>query len=108
MNDDGVKFVQPIRVVGVVNGIEQPEFHGKRNTIGELDVFLKIVLIFEPFEVESQDVRELFNFHPLLSFLKITATVTEEFVLLTQHLASAELTEASRDGRILLDVDREV
>lgn len=108
MNDDGVKFVQPVRVVGVVDGVKQPELHGKRDPIGELDVFLKIFLVLEPFEVEGEDVWKLLDLHPLLGFLKITATVTEELVLLTQHLASAELTEASGDGRVLLDVDREV
>ena len=65
-------------------------------------------MILEPLKVQRQDVRKLLNFHPLFSFLKITAPIAEELVLLTQHLAGAELAQASRHGRVLLDIDREV
>jgi hypothetical protein len=70
--------------------------------------FWSIFLVLEPFEVQRQDVGKLLDLHPLFSFLKITATIAEKLVLLTQHLAGAELTQASRHGRVLLDVDREV
>ena len=108
MDDDGVKFVQPIRVIRIVNGIEQPQLHWKRNPIGEFDVLLNILLVLEPLKVQRQDVRKFLDLHPLFSFLKITATIAEELVLLTQHLAGAKLTETSRHGRVLFDVDRQV
>lgn len=83
VDDDGVKFVQPIRIIRVIDSIEQPQLHGKRNPISELDVLLDIFLVLEPFEVQCQDVWEFLDLHPLFSFLKITATITEELVLLT-------------------------
>jgi hypothetical protein len=48
-------------------------------------------------------------FHvPLLRLLQATTSIAEEFVFLTQHLASRELSKASRDGRVLLDVDGKI
>ena len=108
VDDDGEKLVQPIRVVRIIDSIEQPEFHRERNPVGKLDVLLELFLIFEPLEVQCQDVRKLLDLHPLFGFLKITTPVTEELVLLTQHFTGAKLAEASCHGRVLLDVDREV
>ena len=45
---------------------------------------------------------------PLLGLLQPAAAVAEELVPLAEHLARAELAEARGDGRVLLDVDREV
>ena len=45
---------------------------------------------------------------PLLRLLKVAARVTEEFILLTEHLAGAELSKTRGHGRVLLNVDREV
>jgi hypothetical protein len=45
---------------------------------------------------------------PLLGLLQVAASIAEEFVPLTEHLAGAELTQASSDTGILLDINREI
>ena len=45
---------------------------------------------------------------PFLGLLQIAARVAEELVLLAEHFARAELAQARRHGRVLLDVDRQV
>jgi hypothetical protein len=82
MDDDGIKFVQPIRIIRIIDGIKQSQLHWECDPIGEFDVFLKIVLILEPLKVQRQDIRKFLNLHSLFSFLKIAAAVAEELVFL--------------------------
>ena len=65
-------------------------------------------MVLEPLEMECQEIGKFLDLHALFSFLKITAPVAEKLVLLAQHFAGAELTQASGDGRVLLDVDGKV
>lgn len=45
---------------------------------------------------------------PLLSLLQPTARIAVELVPLTERFRSRELTQTSGDGRVLLDIDRQV
>ena len=56
---------------------------------------------------EFADMAQTRNL-PLLGFLQATASITRELVALAQHLGGAELAQARRDRRVLLDVDRQV
>lgn len=56
MNYNGKKVIQTVHVVHVVDGIEQSEIHGKSDTISQLDVPPYVFLVFEPFQMKSQDI----------------------------------------------------
>lgn len=111
MHDDCKQFVQTIGVLSVVDSIEKSQFKGEGDAIREFNVLADVFLVFKSLEMKRQNVRQLLDLHPaidqlhkqtpdaenetsgipLLRLLEVTARVTEEFVLLTQHLARAEL-----------------
>jgi len=58
--------------------------------------------------VQGKDIRQLFDFHALLSLLQAATRVAEEFILVAEGLAGREIPEASSDRGVLLNVHREV
>jgi len=105
MDHDRKELVEPIRVDGIIDGVEQAQLKGKGDTVGELDVLLQFLLVLEPLEVEREDVRTVLDLHALFGFLETAARVAEKFVPLAEHLTRAELSEARGDGRVLLNVN---
>ena len=108
MHHDRKELIQPIRVDGIVDGVEKAQLKGERDAVGELDVFLEVFLVLEPLEVEREDNWAVFDLHALFGLLEPAACVAEKFVPLAKHLACAKLSEARGDRRVLLNVDREV
>lgn len=56
MNHDGEQFVQSIRVLGVVDGVKQPELQGKCHSICQLRILPNVLLVFETLKVQREDV----------------------------------------------------
>jgi hypothetical protein len=65
MNDDREQIVQPVRVLGIVARVEQPKLEREDDTVGELDVTADVLLVLEPLEMESEDVGEGLDLHPV-------------------------------------------
>jgi hypothetical protein len=63
MDDNREKLVQPIRIFGVVTGVGETQLCREGDSIEQLGVPTKVFLVFEPFEMESKDVRQSFDFH---------------------------------------------
>lgn len=108
MDDDAKEIVKPVGVVGVVDGVEEAELERECNAVGKLNIPPDILLVLEPLEMECEHVRETLNLHAFLGFLEVAAGVTEKLVLVTEHLAGAELAETGGDARVLLDVYGEI
>lgn len=131
VHNDGPQLVQPIWVGDVVGSVEQAELEGKDDPTRELDVPLERFLVFEALQVQGEDIGQLLDLHsgltkscgvsgrrtlgimtawnaPFLRLLQPAAPVARELVPLAQHLRSAELAQAGRDRRVLLDIDREI
>lgn len=60
----GVYQILPVRET---YGIKEPKLKWEHNTVCELDILLQLFLIFEPFQVQSQYIWQLFNLHPTKS-----------------------------------------
>lgn len=88
------QLVETIGIGNIVGRIEQSQFEGKYNPIGEFDVSLQTFFVLEAFEVKCEKVWELLDFHSLLGLLQSAAFITRELVPLTQHLARTELPQA--------------
>jgi len=58
--------------------------------------------------MECEYVGETLDLHAFLCFLKVAAGVAEKLVLVTEHLAGAELAETGGDAGVLLDVYGEI
>jgi hypothetical protein len=43
------EFVQPIRILHIVDGVKEAQLKGEGDTIGEFDVFFQVLLILETF-----------------------------------------------------------
>ena len=72
---------------------------------------LIFILRGEPYRAVSKGNNHIYTTRPdspLLRLLKPTTRVTEKLVLLTQHLASRELSQARGHGRVLFDIDGQV
>ena len=57
MDDNREKLVQPIRILGIVAGVGETQLCREGDSVEQLGVSTKVFLIFEPFEMESKDVR---------------------------------------------------
>lgn len=127
MYDNTKEFVQAVRILGIVHGVKQPELERECDAISKLNILPDIFLIFEALEMQGEYIWQLLDFHPtmtkgisigagecktydspFLCLLQIAASVAEELVPLTEHLAGAELPQTCRDARVLLDVDGKV
>jgi hypothetical protein len=51
VNYYGEELIQSVRILSIINSVEQAELEGKCNSIGQLDVLLYIFLIFEALEM---------------------------------------------------------
>jgi hypothetical protein len=51
VNYYGEELIQSVRVLSIINSVEQAELEGKCNSISQLDVLLYIFLIFEALEM---------------------------------------------------------
>jgi hypothetical protein len=63
MYNDGPQLVQSIRIAHAVRRVEESEFEGEDDAVGELDVSLKTLLVLEALEMQCQDVGQLFDLH---------------------------------------------
>lgn len=108
MDDDGEELVQPVRVLGLVARVGQPELKREDDAVIQLDVAAEILLIFEALEVQREHVGQRLDLEALLGLLQAAARVAVELVALAERLGRRELAKAGRDGRVLLNVDREV
>ena len=108
MDNDAKEIVEPVGVVHVINGVEEAEFERERNAVGKLNVPPDVFLVFEPLEVECKHVGETLDLHAFLGFLKVATGVAKKLVLVTKHLAGAELAETGGDAGVLFDVYGEI
>ena len=126
MNDDSPELVQSIRISYSVGGVEQTQIEGKSDPIIQLDVSLETFFVLESFQMQREHIRKFLDLHPVLhrssaedqgggtrdeplfGFLQSATLVAGELVPMTEHLARAELTEAGGDGRVGLDIDRQI
>ena len=69
MHDDSEEFVQPIRVLSIINGIEQAQLERERDAICELDVFAEVLLVLESLKVQCEDIWQPLDLHALFSLL---------------------------------------
>ena len=75
MHNDAKELVEPIRVVHFIDGIEQTQLKGKGNAIGEFDVFSKVLLVFEAFEMECEHIRKFLYLHPIKDVISMVTNV---------------------------------
>ena len=71
MDDHRHQVVHPVRVDGVVRGVEEAELQREDHSVGDLDVSVVLLHVLESLEVEGQDGGELLDSHPLVSLLHI-------------------------------------
>lgn len=64
VHHDRPEFVQAVRVAHAVGGVEQAQLEREHDAVRELDVPLKALLVFEPLEVEGENVGEFLDLHP--------------------------------------------
>jgi hypothetical protein len=102
------QLIQAVRIRCVVHRIEQPQLQGERHPILQLQISSTFFLVFEPFEMEGEDVGEGLDLHPLLGLVQAAAGVAEELVRTREHFGGGEGAEAGGDRAVLVDVDGEV
>ena len=70
--------------------IEQFELPGKHNAVGQLRKAVLLLCIFEPLQVEGQDLRQLLHAQPLSGLLFAAALLTVVLGLGAQCFVGAE------------------
>lgn len=53
MHHHGDQVIQPLRIGGVPRGVEEAEFQGEDDAIGQLGVALQLLHVFKALQVQS-------------------------------------------------------
>ena len=71
MNDGCKELVQSIRILSIVNCIEQSQLERECHSVRQLDILVFGREEFEPLEMKSQHIRENFDLHSFFSIMEI-------------------------------------
>lgn len=67
MYDNTKEFVQAVRILGIVHGVEQPELERESDAISKLNILPDIFLILEALEMKGEYIWQLLDFHPAMT-----------------------------------------
>ena len=88
--------------------MKQAQVQGKCNAVCHFSKPLESFLVLEPFEMNHEDWRKLFNFHSLFRFLETPTRVAVELVAVTKDFGCGKVVEASGQRGVGLNVQREI